>query len=57
MIGNSNADFDDELDLCYSTPLDTVRIGPGRKRFEISKDQPELLHSIYHRRKSAAFFM
>jgi hypothetical protein len=48
MIENSNtADFDDEIDVCYSTPLDTTRVGLGRKHFEISKDQLEHLRSLY----------
>ena len=47
MIENCNADFEDELDTCYSSPLNTVSEGPGRKRFEISKDQLEHLRSLY----------
>ena len=52
MIENCNADFEDKLGTCYSSPSNTVREGPGRKRFEISKDQLEHLRSfIFHRRK------
>ena len=44
---NNNTDFDDEVDVCYSAPLDTTRDGPGRKRYEISKDQLEHLRSLF----------
>ena len=47
MIDTSNADFNDQLDIFYSTPVETVREGPGRKRLQISKDQLEHLRSLY----------
>ena len=51
MIDTSNADFNDQLDISYSTPVETVREGPGRKRLQISKDQLEHLRSLYFSRE------
>ena len=47
MIDTSNADFNDQLDISYSAPVETVREGPGRKRLQVSKDQLEHLRSLY----------
>ena len=58
MIDTSNADFNDQLDISYSTPVETVREGPGRKHLQILKDQLE--HCIictFHGRKLVASSM
>ena len=46
---DSNADFNDQLDISYSTPVETVREGPGCKRFQVSKDQLEHLRTAVAR--------
>ena len=47
MIDTSNPDCNDQLDISYSTPVETVREGPGHEHLQISKGQLEHLRSLY----------
>ena len=47
---NDNVDFEDEVDISYSAPLQSGNDASerrGRKRYEISKDQLEHLRSLF----------
>ena len=47
LSSRNDTDFYDQTDFAYSAPKSSTRSGPGRKKFEISKDQIEHLRSLY----------
>jgi hypothetical protein len=44
---SKSADLYDDIDVSYSVPLDVTKKGPGRKRYDISKEQLEHLRSLF----------